>query len=61
MKVVQPINTIIEWSGQDLGLGLSITPFKKIPLVITPAITDITGRAGDGSRFILGVGYSFSF
>ena len=61
VKVVQPINTIIEWSGQDLGLGLSITPFKKIPLVITPAITDITGRAGDGSRFILGVGYSFSF
>ena len=34
VKVVQPINTIIEWSGQDLGLGLSITPFKKIPLVI---------------------------
>jgi hypothetical protein len=61
VKVVQPINAIIEWSGQDLGLGLSIAPFKKIPLVITPGITDITGSAGDGSRFILGVGYSFSF
>ena len=61
VKVVQPINAIIEWSGQDLGLGLSIAPFKKIPLVITPGITDITGSAGDGSRFVLGVGYSFSF
>ena len=60
VKVVQPVNAIIEWSGQDLGLGLSIAPFKKIPLVITPGITDITGKAGDGSRFVLGVGYSFS-
>ncbi|MTJ50164.1 hypothetical protein FJR05_20810 [Dolichospermum sp. UHCC 0259] len=61
VKVVQPVNTIIEWSGQDLGLGLSVTPLKQVPLVITPAITDITGNAGDGIRFILGVGYSFSF
>jgi hypothetical protein len=61
VKVVQPVNAIIEWSGQDLGLGLSIAPFKKIPLVITPGFSDITGSAGDGGRFILGIGYSFSF
>jgi len=61
VKVVQPVNAIIEWSGQDLGLGLSIAPLKQVPLVVTPAITDLTGSAGDGIRFILGVGYSFSF
>lgn len=61
VKVMQPVNTIIEWSGQDLGLGLSIAPLKQVPLVITPAITDVTGSAGDGIRFILGVGYGFSF
>jgi len=61
VKVVNPVNAIIEWSGQDLGLGLSVAPFKKIPLVITPGITDVTGKAGDGSRFVLGIGYSFSF
>ncbi|WP_016948994.1 hypothetical protein [Anabaena sp. PCC 7108] len=61
MQVAKPVSAIIEWSGQDLGLGLSVTPFPKIPLVITPGISDITGNAGDGSRFILGVGYSISF
>lgn len=61
LKVVQPVNAIVEWSGQDLGLGLSIAPFKNIPLVITPGISDITGNAGDGTRFILGVGYSIGF
>ncbi|TAF08301.1 MAG: hypothetical protein EAZ77_07310 [Nostocales cyanobacterium] len=61
VKVSQPVNAIIEWSGQDLGLGLSVAPFKKIPLVITPGISDITGSAGDGTRFILGIGYSISF
>lgn len=61
MRVAEPVNAIAEWSGQDLTLGLSVTPFRDIPLVISPAITDITGNAGDGSRFILGVGYSISF
>jgi hypothetical protein len=61
VKVFQPVNAIIEWSGQDLGVALSIAPFKNIPLVITPGFGDITGSAGDGSRFILGVGSSFSF
>ncbi|WP_071189372.1 hypothetical protein [Trichormus sp. NMC-1] len=61
MQVAQPVSAIFEWSGQDLGFGLSVTPFNKIPLVITPGISDITGNAGDGSRFILGIGYSLSF
>ncbi|WP_088243910.1 hypothetical protein, partial [Calothrix rhizosoleniae] len=57
VRVVQPISVIIEWSGQDLGIGLSIVPFKNIPVVITPAIRDISG-AGDGARFIMGTGIS---
>ncbi|MBD2296270.1 hypothetical protein H6G06_23005 [Anabaena sphaerica FACHB-251] len=61
LKIAQPVNAIVEWSGQDLALGLSVAPFKKIPLVITPGISDITGNAGDGTRFILGIGYSISF
>ncbi|MBD2357062.1 hypothetical protein H6G41_20945 [Tolypothrix sp. FACHB-123] len=61
LRVAQPVNAIAEWTGQDLTLGLSITPFKNTPLVISPAVTDITGSAGDGTRFILGVGYGISF
>lgn len=61
LRVAQPVNAIAEWTGQDLTLGLSITPFKNTSLVITPAVTDITGNAGDGSRFIFGIGYGVSF
>ncbi|HEY9702370.1 MAG TPA: hypothetical protein V6C58_07985, partial [Allocoleopsis sp.] len=56
-----PINAIAEWTGQDLTIGFSLTPFPKIPIVITPAFTDILGTAGDGHRFILGVGYKLKF
>ena len=61
LRVADPVNVIAEWSGQDLSLGLSLRPFRQVPLIITPAITDITGTAGDGVRFILGVGYAISF
>ena len=61
VRMAEPISAIAEWSGQDLSVGLSIAPFRNVPLVITPAVTDITGNAGDGSRFILGIGYGISF
>jgi hypothetical protein len=43
-----------------LAIGASIAPFDNFPLVITPALRDITG-AGDGARFILGGGVAFGF
>lgn len=57
VRVLRPVSAILEWTGQDLGVGLSIVPFRNLPLVITPAIRDITG-AGDGARFIMGAGVS---
>jgi hypothetical protein len=61
VRVIEPVNLMAEWSGQDLSMGLSIIPFKRLPLVITPAVSDITGSAGDGVRFVLGIGYGFSY
>lgn len=58
VRVVEPVSAIVEWTGQDLAAGLSIVPFKNLPIVITPAFRDITG-AGDGARFVLGTGVSF--
>ena len=60
VRVAQPVSLIAEWSGQDLGVGLSVAPFKNIPLVITPAVRDIIG-AGNGPRFVLGSGFAFKF
>jgi hypothetical protein len=61
IRLAKPVSGIVEWMGQDLNLGLSIIPVQKIPLVITPAVNDITGKAGDGARFVVGVGYGISF
>jgi hypothetical protein len=61
LRVAPPVSAIAEWTGQDLTFGVSVVPFRNIPLVISPAITDITGSAGDGTRFILGIGYGFTF
>ena len=61
VKVIQPVGFVAEWTGQDLTLGVPIVLFRRLPLVIVPAITDITGSAGDGTRFVFGFGYTFSF
>ncbi len=60
VRAVKSASIIAEWTGQDLGVGVSVAPFPKIPLVITPALRDITG-AGDGTRFVVGTGFSFKF
>lgn len=61
LRVLEPVSTIVEWTGQDLNLGISVVPFRQIPLVVTPAVADVTGRAGDGPRFIVGIGYGTQF
>ncbi|WP_414623443.1 hypothetical protein [Calothrix sp. CCY 0018] len=60
VRAVKSASIIAEWTGQDLGVGVSVAPFPNIPLVITPALRDITG-AGDGTRFVVGTGFSFKF
>jgi hypothetical protein len=60
VRVARPVSAIVEWTGDDLGAGISIAPFDNFPLVITPAVRDITG-SGDGARFILGASVAFNF
>ncbi|MEM9485325.1 MAG: hypothetical protein AAGA83_16760, partial [Cyanobacteria bacterium P01_F01_bin.116] len=58
VRVAEPVSAIVEWTGQDLAAGLSVVPFKDLPIVLLPAVRDITG-AGDGARFVMGAGVSF--
>lgn len=60
LRVFEQISLIADWTGQDLFLGASIVPFKDLPLVITPAFADVTNNAGDGARFIMGIGYGYT-
>ena len=61
VKIIEPIGFVTEWTGQDMTIGVPIVPFRSLPLVVVPAVTDITGSAGDGARFVFGFGYTFSF
>ena len=61
VRVADPVSLIADWAGQDLALAASIVPFARLPLYILPGVADVTGSAGDGARFILGVGLGFRF
>ncbi len=61
LRIFEPVSLIADWYGQDLALGVSIVPFMHLPLVVTPAISDVTRSAGDGPRFTLGAGLDFRF
>lgn len=61
VRVTELVSVAGDWTGQDVNAGFSITPFRRFPLVITPALADILGTAGDGARFILSVGYGVGF
>jgi hypothetical protein len=61
VRLAEPISFIADWTGQDLTIGTSIAPLRRIPVVITPAVADVTGNAGDGARFILGIGLGYTF
>lgn len=61
VRLLRPVNAVANWTGQDLALGLSIAPVRTWPLVITPAVMDVTGRAGDGARFSVSAGLSYNF
>ncbi|MDJ0573383.1 MAG: hypothetical protein QNJ53_30700 [Pleurocapsa sp. MO_192.B19] len=57
-RVARPVSFITEWTGQDLAMGLSVSPFRTIPMTINLGARDIAG-AGDGARFVFGVGTGF--
>lgn len=61
IKAFQSVGLVTEWTGQDLTIGVPLVLFRNLPVVIVPAVTDITGSAGDGARFVFGFGYTFSF
>ena len=54
-RVARPVSFVTEWTGQDLAMGLSASPFRTLPLTLNFGARDIAG-AGDGIRFIFGVG-----
>jgi hypothetical protein len=61
LRANQYIGLIGDWTGQDLNAGVSLALFKQFPLVITAAMADVTGSAGEKARFTLGAGVGLRF
>jgi hypothetical protein len=68
LRMSDQFAVIVDWPGQDLDFGFSIVPFRKFPIVLTPAVVDITGTAGTHHftsgirpRFSLGAGMAVKF
>lgn len=68
VQVFRLLSIVADWTGQDLAAGISTVPFelsflpervRDIPLVVTVALAELTGSAGDGARLIIGVGLAF--
>lgn len=55
------IGFIADYTGQDINLGVSLAPFPKFPIVITPALVDVAGMANKEMRFTLGAGIGMRF
>ncbi len=50
-----------DWGGQDFTVGLSLVPIKAFPVILTPAVADLTGQNGNDPRFTLGFGIGMKF
>ena len=53
IQVVEGVNGIVEWSGQDLNLRISLAPFANFPLIITPGVVNLTKNNNGGAAFVI--------
>jgi hypothetical protein len=60
LRVLQPVSVIANWSGSDLTMGLSITPFRRFPIGLGIAAMDVMHQAGNGTRFAFNISYGDS-
>lgn len=61
VRLLPRVSTMVEWTGQDLAIGASFVPFTNFPIVVTPALVDVAGQAGDGTRLSIGLGFGTQF
>jgi hypothetical protein len=62
LRLLGPVSAGADWTGQNMNVGLSATPLKAVPIVISAGYADVlTHYAGDGARFIIGAGFGIDF
>lgn len=61
IRVNEWSSAILDYTGAQFNMALSFSPLRNYPLVITPAINDLTGEAGDKARLSLAAGMSWKY
>jgi hypothetical protein len=61
VRMTAATGLILDYTGGMTNFGFSFTPSPTLPLVITPSLNDLSGEAGPGGRFALGVGFSWKY
>jgi hypothetical protein len=59
-SVWDPVSFIADYN-QDLNLGVSVVPLRRVPVSLTAGVLDVLGQAGDGRRFMFGIAAGYSF
>lgn len=57
MRIAPPASLMASWTGQDLNAGLSITPIRRWPVVMSVGAADVT----TAPRAIFGIGFGFAY
>jgi hypothetical protein len=60
VRVAPSMSVIVDWTGQDAMVAVSVAPFRGLPFAAMAGLTDVTGRAGDGSRVVAAAGFGFN-
>lgn len=61
LRIFPEVSLISTWTGSQLNMGTSIAPFRNFPLVLNLGAGDVTGVYPQGTRFIMSLGYGFTF
>jgi hypothetical protein len=61
LQVNRGVSTILDWTGVDLNAGVSVVPFRTIPVTITAGAINLTENNSRDVEFSFGVGYSYNF
>lgn len=61
LQVNRRVSTILDWTGVDLNAGVSVVPFRTIPVTITVGAINLTENNDVDVEFSGGIGYSYNF
>lgn len=61
LQLHRQFSTILDWTGVDLNAGVSVVPFRKIPITVTLGAINLTENNDAEVEFSAGIGYSYNF